>query len=53
MERSPHFAFAVAIAFASAFASAFAFAFAFLAVIPSAARNLLLAREARARSCHC
>src|ERR1700679_1168319 len=33
------------------FAVAVAFAVAFLAVIPSVARNLLLAREASARSC--
>jgi hypothetical protein len=42
------FAFVLAFAFALAFAFvlAFALAFAFLSVIPSAARNLLLARSA-------
>jgi hypothetical protein len=41
---------ASSVAFALAFA--FAFAFVFLAVIPSEARNLLLARAASARSPH-
>jgi hypothetical protein len=41
---------AVALASAFALAAAFAVALAFLAVIPSAARNLLLARAASARS---
>jgi hypothetical protein len=50
-------ALALALAFAFAFAFAFVFTFAlalapvFLAVIPSAARNLLPARTASARSC--
>jgi hypothetical protein len=44
-------AFALAFAFALVFVFVFVFAFAFLSVIPSAARNLLLARAASARSC--
>jgi hypothetical protein len=47
---APRLCLCLCLCLAFAFASAFAFAFAFLVVILSAAKNLLLAREARARS---